>query len=100
MLGTFRLLRPASGRAHSATAPSTDRWLSDAISLVTAPLRRELARVLPYRPFQIRFWDGTVALADEATASHADTTAIAASAARTSLLLVRYIPPPRASLLL
>ena len=27
---------------------------------MTAPLRRELARVLPYRPFQIRFWDGTV----------------------------------------
>lgn len=29
------------------------------MSLLTAPLRRELARVLPSRPFEIRFWDGT-----------------------------------------
>ena len=29
------------------------------MSFVTRPLRRELARVLPSRPFEIRFWDGT-----------------------------------------
>jgi cyclopropane-fatty-acyl-phospholipid synthase len=30
------------------------------IAMLTAPLRRELCRVLPTRPFRIRFWDGTV----------------------------------------
>ncbi|MGO9489853.1 MAG: class I SAM-dependent methyltransferase [Solirubrobacteraceae bacterium] len=30
------------------------------MSLFTAPLRSELDRVLPSRPFRIRFWDGTV----------------------------------------
>ncbi len=29
------------------------------MSLVTAPLRRELAQLLPVRPFDVRFWDGT-----------------------------------------
>src|ERR1700739_4010913 len=29
------------------------------MSLLTSPLRRELARVLPSRPFEVRFWDGT-----------------------------------------
>ncbi len=29
------------------------------MSLLTAPLRREIARVLPARPFHVRFWDGT-----------------------------------------
>jgi cyclopropane-fatty-acyl-phospholipid synthase len=28
--------------------------------MLTAPLRRELCRLLPARPFQIRFWDGTL----------------------------------------
>ena len=36
---------------------------------MTAPLRRELARVLPSRPFQIRFWDGTVVPATLARAA-------------------------------
>jgi cyclopropane-fatty-acyl-phospholipid synthase len=29
-------------------------------TLLTRPLRREIARVLPERPFALRFWDGTV----------------------------------------
>jgi len=32
----------------------------------TAPLHRELARTLPSRPFQLRFWDGTELQATEA----------------------------------
>ncbi|MHB2001793.1 MAG: class I SAM-dependent methyltransferase [Solirubrobacteraceae bacterium] len=38
------------------------------MSLLTAPLRGELARVLPSRPFQIRFWDGTTIPATSAPA--------------------------------
>jgi cyclopropane-fatty-acyl-phospholipid synthase len=30
------------------------------MTLLTAPLRSELARALPSRPFEVRFWDGTV----------------------------------------
>jgi cyclopropane-fatty-acyl-phospholipid synthase len=33
----------------------------------TAPLRHELARALPHRPFKLRFWDGTALDATEAT---------------------------------
>ncbi len=36
--------------------------------LLTAPLRRELARLLPDRPFEIRFWDGTLLTATHASA--------------------------------
>ena len=35
---------------------------------LTAPLRRELRRALPERPFEIRFWDGTVVPATVASA--------------------------------
>jgi cyclopropane-fatty-acyl-phospholipid synthase len=38
------------------------------MSFVTHPLRRELARVLPSRPFEVRFWDGTVLPATLASA--------------------------------
>ena len=34
-------------------------WLAP-VRLLTSPLRRELARALPERPFEIRFWDGSV----------------------------------------
>jgi len=36
-----------------------------AMALLTAPLRRELARALPDRPFGVRFWDGTALPATE-----------------------------------
>jgi cyclopropane-fatty-acyl-phospholipid synthase len=29
------------------------------MTVVTRPLRRELTRLLPHRPFSLRFWDGT-----------------------------------------
>jgi cyclopropane-fatty-acyl-phospholipid synthase len=35
------------------------------MALLTAPLRRELSRVLPDRPFGVRFWDGTALPATE-----------------------------------
>lgn len=38
------------------------------MSFVTSPLRRELARVLPSRPFEVRFWDGTALPATRAPA--------------------------------
>jgi cyclopropane-fatty-acyl-phospholipid synthase len=44
---------------------------------MTGPLRREVARVLPERPFTLRFWDGTVvpATVDEAPEFHAQSPA-------------------------
>jgi cyclopropane-fatty-acyl-phospholipid synthase len=42
------------------------------MSFVTRPLRRELARVLPSRPFEVRFWDGTVLPATLASAPSFD----------------------------
>jgi cyclopropane-fatty-acyl-phospholipid synthase len=33
------------------------------MSLLTAPLRRELERLLPARPFHVHFWDGAVVVA-------------------------------------
>jgi cyclopropane-fatty-acyl-phospholipid synthase len=38
------------------------------MSLLTAPLRRELTRLLPVRPFHIRFWDGEIMPATTAEA--------------------------------
>jgi len=35
------------------------------MGLLTSPLRRELSRALPDRPFQVRFWDGTALAATE-----------------------------------
>jgi cyclopropane-fatty-acyl-phospholipid synthase len=44
-----------------------------ASSVLTRPLRREIARVLPERPFTLRFWDGSVvpATVDGAPVFHA-----------------------------
>ncbi len=38
-------------------------------TLLTAPLRRELAHALPSRPFAVRFWDGSTLPATEAGAA-------------------------------
>ena len=38
-------------------------------TLLTAPLRHELARALPSRPFAVRFWDGSTLPASEAGAA-------------------------------
>src|SRR5262249_57663784 len=35
------------------------------MTLLTAPLRGELARALPERPFEVRFWDGSSVPATE-----------------------------------
>jgi hypothetical protein len=50
---------------------------SSAARALTRPLRREIARALPERPFALRFWDGTVlpATADGAPEFHARTPA-------------------------
>ena len=45
--------------------PSTTTRVSRALTL---PLRRELQRALPDRPFALRFWDGSVVAATVAGA--------------------------------
>jgi cyclopropane-fatty-acyl-phospholipid synthase len=47
--------------------------VADATTLLTRPLRREIARALPQRPFSLRFWDGSVvpATVDGAPEFHA-----------------------------
>src|ERR1700710_1716218 len=50
---------------------------SSAARALTRPLRREIARALPERPFSLRFWDGSVVAAtvDGAPEFHARTPA-------------------------
>jgi cyclopropane-fatty-acyl-phospholipid synthase len=49
-----RELELDAGDHSAAKSPATAR------RVLTAPLRSELSRILPTRPFHLRFWDGTV----------------------------------------
>jgi cyclopropane-fatty-acyl-phospholipid synthase len=53
---------------EAGAASGSRRRARAAVPALTAPLRRELARVLPSRPFQIDFWDGSALPATSAPA--------------------------------
>ena len=58
--GRTRLGRRACGaRAHEAEGSRRDRLDGPAVLARTAPLRDELERTLPERPFSVELWDGT-----------------------------------------
>src|SRR5262249_50871681 len=54
-----------AGAARALSGRDNTAWVGGVMTALTAPLRRELARVLPGRPFEVRFWDGTTLPATE-----------------------------------
>src|SRR5262249_21269592 len=54
-----------AGAARALSGSNNTAWVGGVMTVLTAPLRRELARVLPDRPFEVRFWDGTTLPATE-----------------------------------
>src|SRR4051812_5892507 len=58
--GTYERGLGRCARSTHDQEPSVSTASTIARNVLTAPLRSELARAIPSRPFHVRFWDGSV----------------------------------------